>query len=223
MDNVHEVSKGNGLAIAEWSKGAVGGWIQEGLLDIVDASKEQVMRGCGWHEELVWEPGDSVGNADSTCLPHPHTIAAVGFESRADIPAVFGMGRPAGSLSRFDVDEDTDARWGNGGTIEVKCSVEVCPGREFGVETGTAKEVKTQFSLGQKLVPQVEGEILVDAAESCDEVVFESANGPFGRVPSVHVGWGQLVVNIFVFHELFQDSGCFIVKALEEGSEASCT
>ena len=66
-------------------------------------------------------------------------------------------------------------------------------------------------------------EIFVKTAEPSDEVVFESANGSFSRIPLVHVGWSQLVINIFVLHVLFEDGGCFIVKALEEGAQASST
>ena len=69
----------------------------------------------------------------------------------------------------------------------------------------------------------MQGEVSVKTAESGDEVVLECANGSFSRIPSVHVGWSQLVINIFVLHVLFEDGGCFIVKALEEGAQASST
>lgn len=66
-------------------------------------------------------------------------------------------------------------------------------------------------------------EVSVKTAESGDEMVLECANGSFSRIPSVHVGWNQLVINIFVLHVLFEDGGCFIVKALEKGAQASST
>ena len=136
MDDVHEVLQGNGLAICEWSKGAVGSRMEQGVLDIGDASKEQVMGGRSGHEELGGEPGDSVCDADGPSFHHPDTVAAVGFKSRAHIPSVLCMGSPTWSLSRFAVNKDADARWGNGSTVEVKGTMEVGPGREFGVKSG---------------------------------------------------------------------------------------
>jgi hypothetical protein len=65
----------------------------------------------------------------------------------------------------------------------------------------------------------VEGEVLVNAAEASNEVVFECADGAFGSVSAMYAGWGELKVNVFFLSELFQGLSTFIVKALEAGAE----
>ncbi len=47
------------------------------------------------------------------------------------------MGRPASAHHGFVMDDDADARWGNGCSIEIKGSMKLCPGGESQVDVGT--------------------------------------------------------------------------------------
>jgi hypothetical protein len=47
------------------------------------------------------------------------------------------------------------------------------------------------------VIPESDWEIVVGGAESCDEMVFEGSNGPFGGIPTMAV-WR---------HELKEDVG----------------
>jgi hypothetical protein len=57
--------------------------------------------------------------------------------------------------------------------------------------------------LGEETIPQVEGEVFVNAAKAGDEVVLESADGTFGSIAAVHARRGELEVNVFITKELF--------------------
>jgi hypothetical protein len=60
----------------------------------------------------------------------------------------------------------------------------------------------------------VKGEIFVGAAESCDEMILERPDGAFGGVLTMDVGRDKLKIDILRAHELFEDAGAFIIKAL---------
>jgi len=55
------------------------------------------------------------------------------------------------------------------------------------------------------LVPEVEGEIFVGAAQSSNEMVFECAYGAFGGIVTVDMQWDQLVIHIFSDQKVFKD------------------
>jgi hypothetical protein len=59
--------------------------------------------------------------------------------------------------------------------------------------------------LRQKLVPEIEGEVVVSAAEAGDEMVFESLDVAFSPVATMKAGRSQLVVNVFIGHEVFEE------------------
>ena len=44
----------------------------------------------------------------------------------------------------------------------------------------------------------MERKVRVGAAKDGDEMIFERPNGAFGGVPSVDMGWHDLVVNVVV-------------------------
>ena len=72
--------------------------------------------------------------------------------------------------------------------------------------------------MGDRFVPDVEWEIGVSAAEARYEVVLESLDGAFGLVAAVESGGRQLVVDMFIGHEVFEELGGFVVKAMELGT-----
>lgn len=75
----------------------------------MDAGKDEISGGREGHLHFGGEPRQGVTNACGTSVPHPHGIAPVGFEGRADIPPVRAMGGPGGAFAGFDVDQDADA------------------------------------------------------------------------------------------------------------------
>ena len=84
--------------------------------------------------------------------------------------------------------------------------------RNGGADAGWAEEIECVFSLWEKLAPQMEWEVLVGAAEDCDEVGFESLNSLFGDVTSVIV-WGyKLVSRVILFDRCFEILRTLIVK-----------
>ena len=57
--------------------------------------------------------------------------------------------------------------------------------------------------------------VRIGAAKDGDEMIFERPNGAFGGVPSVDVGWHELVVDVVVVKVGSEGSRGFVVKALE--------
>ena len=66
----------------------------------------------------------------------------------------------------------------------------------------------------------MQGEVLVGAAESGDEVILEGSDGAFGYVATMVTGWYKLIVDCFLLHEVLEDFGAFVVKSLKDGSKA---
>ena len=64
----------------------------------------------------------------------------------------------------------------------------------------------------------MEREVWIGAVPSCNEMIFCHLDRSFGCIASVVVGWYQLVVNVFLLEELFQDVAAFVIKALQFGS-----
>ncbi len=93
-------------------------------------------------------------------------------------------------------------------------------GGELRVETRTAHQVQREFGLGEKLVPQVEWKVLVDAAQAGDEMIFERADGTFRSVASMKAGRDKLEINVGCAEKAFQSSGAFVVQAMELGAQA---
>ena len=48
------------------------------------------------------------------------------------------------------MDQDAGAGWRNGGPVIVEVAMDLCPGRELGVEAGSAKEIKGEKCLSHK-------------------------------------------------------------------------
>lgn len=52
-------------------------------------------------------------------------------------------------------------------------------------------------------------------------MVLEGADGAFGGVAALHLGWGELVVNIMCCQVLTEELTDFVVEKLELGLEAT--
>jgi hypothetical protein len=123
------------------------------VIDVMEASKDEVGRGCKRHCDFGGEPGDSVGDALGTGLPDPDGVAAIGVEGWAEVPAVEGMRGPGGAIAGLVMDEDSNARWGNRRAIKVKGAVHLGPCRELGIKAGAAEEVEREEGLGHEAIP----------------------------------------------------------------------
>lgn len=65
-----------------------------------------------------------------------------------------------------------------------------------------------------ELVPDDEGAVAVDIAETGDKMVFPRPNGTFSGVTSVLVRWRQLEVDIRFMHEPFEQGAGLVVESL---------
>jgi hypothetical protein len=193
----------------------------KGKSDVVQARKNEVSRGGERHGNLGREPGDSVGDALGTGVPQPDRVATVRIQGRADIPTVEGMGGPSGALGGLVVNEDTDAGRGNGGAVEVKMAKKLRPSRQLGIETGATEEIEGEKSLGEETIPEMEREVLVDAAKAGNEMIFERTDGAFGSIAAVNTRGGKLEIDGLVTKKLLEGGRAFVVKALELGAKAS--
>lgn len=97
----------------------------------------------------------------------------------------------------------------------------LCPGREAGINARAAKEVEGKDGLGQKTAPQMKGKEGISAAEPSNKVVFKRADGTFCSIATMDARGGQLEVDVSIMEVGFQDGGGFIVKTLEARFEAS--
>jgi len=113
------------------------------------------------------------------------------------------------------MDDDADARRGNGSAIEIEVAMKLRPSRQAGVDAGPAQEIEREFSLGEQAVPEMHREVLVRAAEAGDEVVLEGADGTFGGIAAMDMGRDQLKVNLLGSKEVLENCGGFVVETLE--------
>ena len=102
------------------------------------------------------------------------------------------------------MDQYADAGRGKWCSIKVEQSMELRVGRQLGIESGATEEVQRQLGLGEKFIPKVEWEILVNAAKSSNKVVFERANGTFCSVAAVQTGRDELIIDVFRGEKLLQ-------------------
>ena len=112
------------------------------------------------------------------------------------------------------------ANGGNGMSIVVIRAIELCPGRELGVEAGAAQKVQGEDSLRDEEAPKVQGELWIRGTEASNEVVLECLDGSLGSIAAVDVGRGELVGHILLMEILLEDGGALIVKGVELGSAA---
>ena len=99
------------------------GGIDDRLVEVVDGREHEIFGSGDGHCQLLWEPGEGVDDAFLSRLDDPDFVTAVVFEGWADVPGFNCVGAPSGSLRRFEVCEDFDARWCDGGAVEFKASV----------------------------------------------------------------------------------------------------
>jgi hypothetical protein len=64
----------------------------------------------------------------------------------------------------------------------------------------------------------MQGEISVGGTQAGDEVIFESPDGAFGGVVTVHAGGHKLKIDVLFRHVSLEDGGGFIVELLKLGT-----
>jgi hypothetical protein len=69
--------------------------------------------------------------------------------------------------------------------------------------------------LRKKLIPQMQGKVLVDAAKTSDEMILEGADATFGCISVIHSRRYELEIDFLLMHKLLEDLGTFVVEALE--------
>jgi hypothetical protein len=60
--------------------------------------------------------------------------------------------------------QNANSRGSKQSTVKVKGAMEVRPGRQLGVEAGSAEKVEGDDSLFDETIPQVQGKVFFDAA-----------------------------------------------------------
>jgi hypothetical protein len=91
-------------------------------------------------------------------------MAAVVVQSGAEVPAFNSMGRPSFPNGGLFVDEDASAGRGKRGAVVIKRAMELCVGREGGVDARATEEIETKQSVGNEVVPKVKRKIRVRTA-----------------------------------------------------------
>jgi len=95
--------------------------------NVGNTSFDVINRGGGRQWDLAGEPSNSVSDALSLGVIVPDCVTLVGVHGWAKVPAINAMGCPTAVYTGFFMDDDASARWGNGGAVEVKRSMELCP------------------------------------------------------------------------------------------------
>jgi hypothetical protein len=71
--------------------------------------------------------------------------------------------------------------------VEVKSPLEKFPHANPLIERGLLEKIEGEFSLWQKMVPNVRGKCRIIAGQKCKEVVLERANSTFSPVLVMHI------------------------------------
>ena len=101
------------------------------------------------------------------------------------------------------------------GVIVVEVTVELCIGRDLGIDAALPEEVEGDFGLRQDIAPCVEGERRIDGRKAGDEVIFEGADLLFGGVPAMDGRRCELEGNVVVGDEVAKGGRCLIVEILK--------
>ncbi len=102
----------------------------------------------------------------------------------------------------------------------VVVAVDVCKGRDLGCGLGLSEQIQGQFRWLEKVAPQREWELVVDARQDGDEMCLECLNCSFGLVLPVITGGNEFIFHAIVSYCFFECLGCFVVKDVFFQAEA---
>ncbi len=101
----------------------------EGNDDVSEARDNCVGRGTGRHGYFRGKPRKGVADAFCSSIPDPHIVALIGFECRANVPAVEGMGRPGFAVAWFFMCQHSGGGGADWRSIVIECAMDLGPGR----------------------------------------------------------------------------------------------
>ncbi len=102
--------------------------------NVAGSGGNDVGRGGDGQLEAFGEAHKSVGDAFFASGPDPSARAAVGIKGWANVQAVDAVCVPRLAFGRLLMDEDANARRGNGHAIEIIGAMDLSPSGEFGIE-----------------------------------------------------------------------------------------
>ncbi len=184
-EDVIELDQGlTGLGVW-WRKQRVVLVLSEGSSEIFGGGEKDVRGAGSGHGKVVWKPVDCVGDADGIGGRDPDVVAAVVVKARANVVTAGGVDRE--SLSAFGafMGVDFDAGWSKWRLVEIVRAVNLGVGGQLWVYSRRTEQIECESGLWEKLVPEIEGEVGVSAAEARDEVIFERLDGAFSPVASM--------------------------------------
>ncbi len=85
----------------------------------------------------------------------------------------------------------------------------------MGVALAPAEEIKHEFCFWEQMIPQVEQEVIVGAAQPGNKMDFECMDGVFSGIAVVYVWQDQLKVNVFGSEKLLEGCRGFVVQVLK--------
>ena len=129
----------------------------------------------------------------------------------SEVPAIDGVRRPGVADRWFLMYEDLCAWRCKRCSVIVKGAMDLCIGREVGVDARASQEVQGDKGLRQQPVPKVQWEVFVSATETGNEVVLEGSDGSFGGIAAMEMRGGKLEVNLFFSHVVLESNGGFVV------------
>jgi hypothetical protein len=119
--------------------------------------EDEIIGGGKGHCHFDGEPRYCVRNVCGARFAHPGGVALVGVKSRAGVlPSVIGVWGPSVPVAGLVMNKNyADATRGcnAGRSVKIKLAIELGPRRQLGIDTGTAKEVECQESLGHTTIP----------------------------------------------------------------------
>jgi len=95
--------------------------------DVGNPGLDVIKRRCGWHGNLGGEPCQGVGDVLGMSVHCPDHVASVRMKGRPKVPTVNPVRGPSLVNSGLFMEDDVDARRGNGCAVEIKGARELCP------------------------------------------------------------------------------------------------
>ena len=198
------------------------------LVESLDGLNELVLDGdgvVGWGEvgqhAVLREEVEGAADAIVSRLRDEKLHAAVVVEGGADVPAVDSSNAPRRPAVGVDVDDRPAARGGKGvGVPVVFVPVEGVVGGLGGVDARGAQQVEGDGGLLGHLIPQLEGPVVVGAAQATDEVVFKCLDGALRGVDAVVRRLDELPPAVFFLQEVLDGLGRLVVGDVEGGPMA---
>ena len=107
-----------------------------------------------------------------------------------EVPSIDTVGVPGAAFSRCLMDNNSGAGRRQGCAVEVKRTVQLGFRQKSWIEAGRTEEVECEGSMGDEAVPDMQGEVGVEAAQAGDEVILVGLDCTFYGVGAMEV-WGN--------------------------------